>query len=107
MTIPNSFCVGTMLKITVTFTDEDGVLTDPTDVYFAHQLGRGPITNVVSWPGGSTPITHVSTGVFSVKVSTLAMSQGQLKFTYLGTGALEASVSSFVPLTSQNPPVAA
>lgn len=81
----NSVYAGTAILTTATFTDPNGVLTDPTTVIlkFAVQ-GQAPTT----WTYAASQLTRVSTGVYQATLDTSA-GAGTWTVEWIGTGACE------------------
>lgn len=65
-----SYPVGSRPRITVTFTDASGAVTDPADVTFVYEDPNGAITTLTY--AGST-VSKLSTGIYYIDVDTTGL----------------------------------
>lgn len=77
-----TYTIGTLVVLSVTFTDINGLPADPTTV--AIQI-QAPDSTYLTPPS----ITHVSTGIYTCQVQ--VMQTGIYAYNWAGTGAIEAT----------------
>jgi hypothetical protein len=83
--------VGDVVRITVSFTDIDGEVADPTDVSVSYRVPRGTITTLAY--GTDAEVVKDSSGVYYVDVAVPAAASGsKLQYRWVGTGAIVAAV---------------
>lgn len=66
MTIANQYALGSTVRIEVEFRDQDGNLTDPTDVFARYANPAGTVTSLDS--GVDAALEHDGTGLYHVDV---------------------------------------
>ena len=85
----NSYDVGDLVRLTATFTNSAGVVTDPTAVTCLLKLRYviGSTATTYTYPAN---ITKDSTGVFHVDVT--PTTEGIWDYRWVGTGTVQAAV---------------
>lgn len=90
----NEYVQGSLVLVTVQFTNPTGVLTDPTAAVVSVEDAAGNVT--------TPPVTHVSTGVYTAVVDTTSGAPGNWHYRGNGTGAVQAvAQGTFVVLATQ------
>lgn len=83
--------VGDVVRITVSFTDIDGEVADPTAVAVSYRVPRGAVTTLEY--GTDAEVIKSSTGVYYVDVAVPSAASGsKLQYRWVGTGAIVAAV---------------
>lgn len=84
---------GTTVQTTASFSDPDGVATDPTTVVLKVKSGA---TVTAYTYGTGTVVTRVSTGVYQASIATTPSTSLTWYVEWIGTGACSAvQVASF------------
>jgi hypothetical protein len=87
---------GMPFRVTITFTDEDGVLTDPTTVTIKVMDPCGGETTYVE--GTDSEMDNPSTGVYTADITPDCA--GRWSFRWITTGPVFADEGDFIVLTS-------
>lgn len=87
MSTTSEYEVGTEVRLTVTFRNFEGVVTDPTAVALQIKEPDGVLTAYAYPPAGT--ITKVSAGVYAAQV--LLDKSGPWLYRWEGTGAVNAA----------------
>ncbi len=85
--MPGVYDIGDLVKLTSTFTNYLGQLSDPSNVV----LKVHPPSGVVETPS----VTHASTGVYFYLYSLTDKESGKYFFRFEGTGGVQAAGESY------------
>jgi hypothetical protein len=87
-----SVAVGDLVRVTVHFRNNEGVLTDPTLVIAEYETPAGVETTLTY--GVDAGLVKVSTGVYYVDINITAA--GQWDYRFAGTGAVQRAYEDYV-----------
>ena len=81
----NTWTLGSVVRVTGTFTNSSGTAIDPTSVFFKFKTPKGTITSYTY--GADAELVKSTTGIYYVDITTTMAGTWFVRFSSTATGA--------------------